>query len=86
MDVLKMEALVLRIEPSSVIYVSAGNGEKRVLAAAVMGNNGNSNKVSRPNGTGMAGLYDFMRRLGGGLRQSESIVQFRALVAYHRRV
>ena len=80
-----MEAPVLRIEPSSVIYVSAGNGGKRVLEAAVMGNNGNSNKVSRPNGTGMAGLYDFMRRLGG-LRQRESIMQFRALVAYHRRV
>ena len=30
MDVLKMEALVLRIEPSCVIYVSAGNGEESV--------------------------------------------------------
>ena len=73
-----MEALVLRIEPSSVIYVSAGNGERRVLEAAVMGNSNSNN--------GMAGLYDFMRRLGSGLRQTESIMQFRALVACHRRV
>ena len=82
-----MKAFVLRIEPSSVIYVSAGNGEESVGGGGGYGEQRQQQQslTAQWNRNGMAGLYDFMRRLGG-LRQSESIVQFRALVACHRRV